>query len=284
MKKIILTAICGLFSIVSIGCSGSADNGQNQTVSKNEANQLKNDNAAVNNADSGAANNTGAANGKAESTPLPEFKTADEAIAEGVKLLDLNDNNKAIEAFKQAVKLNPESGEAYFRLGIAYAQVEKSEKEENLMKVDAAPTPKPGRAKQSKNGKFVPPPPTTNSEKAFAESVKAYKKFLIKNPKDDAAYFNLGRAYNKLNNDPEAQKALLQAVKLKPEDTDYQTELGAIYVKLAKYDEAVRALKKALEIDSANLQADELLDKAQSGKKRVDFGADKLAAQNAGKK
>ncbi len=283
MKKFILIAICSALPIISAGCSGDANNSQNQSDVKNETNQVNSNKVAAANSVN-AANNTNAANAKAQSTPLPEFKTAEEAIAEGVKLLDLNDNEKAIESFKQAVKLNPDSGEAYFRLGIAYAQVEKSEKEKNLMKVDTAPTPKPGRSKQSKNAKYVPPPPTTNSEKAFAESVKAYKKFLIKNPKDDAAYFNLGRAYNKLNNDPEAQKALLQAVKLKPGDSDYQTELGAIYVKLAKYDEAVRALKKALEIDSSNLQADELLDKAQSGKKRVDFGADKLAEQNAGKK
>ena len=66
------------------------------------------------------------------------------------------------------------------------------------------------------------------------------------------------------------------AVKLKPEDGDYQTELGEIYINLAQYDEAVRALKKALEIDENNLIAEDLLEQAQAGKKRVDFGANMI--------
>lgn len=43
-------------------------------------------------------------------------------------------------------------------------------------------------------------------------------------------------------------------------------------INIAEYDEAVRALKKALEIDENNLQAEELLEKAQAGQKRIEFG------------
>jgi len=65
---------------------------------------------------------------------------------------------------------------------------------------------------------------------------------------------------------------LQQAVKLKPDDGEYQTELGVILIKLAQYQEAVAALKKAVSIDSTNLQAESLLEKAEAGRKRVDFG------------
>jgi len=67
-------------------------------------------------------------------------------------------------------------------------------------------------------------------------------------------------------------KSLQQAVKLKPDDGEYQTELGVILIKLAQYEEAVAALKKAVSIDSTNLQAESLLEKAEAGRKRVDFG------------
>ncbi len=43
-------------------------------------------------------------------------------------------------------------------------------------------------------------------------------------------------------------------------------------IKLAKYDEAVKTLKKAIELDAENSAAEALLDKAEAGKKRIDFG------------
>ena len=81
------------------------------------------------------------------------------------------------------------------------------------------------------------------------------------------AQYNLGRSYSKLNEDEDSEKALRLAVKLKPEDSEYQMELGATLNKLAKYDEAIKALKKAASIDPGNSQIEDLLEKAQAGKK-----------------
>ena len=49
------------------------------------------------------------------------------------KLFDDGKTEMAIEAFNQAVKLNPDLAEAYFKLGIAYALVE------SMAKNNAAP-------------------------------------------------------------------------------------------------------------------------------------------------
>jgi tetratricopeptide (TPR) repeat protein len=248
MKKFFLPAI--LVSILTVGCwednsptDSNRANGNLQTVSNTETNQ-----EIV---------------AQPANTPLPVFTDADEALAAGDKLFDQSDNEKAIEAYRQAVKLNPDFAEAYFKLGMAYSQFEIEQKDAGIP-VEAEPT----RAKKGKKEVSK----LSDADKAFESAVKAYKKILDKNPKDDAAQFNLGRAYNKLNQDTDAQKALVQAVKLKPEDGQYQTELGAILIKLAKYEEAVIALKKAVVIDADNLQAQELLEKAQAGKKRIDFG------------
>ena len=257
-----------MFAVVGmlqINCTGNTANNANQNTNS-AATQTP-----VTNVNANANANTAVA----AETPLPQFTDANLALAEGVKLLDSNSTEKAIDAFSQAIKLNPDLAEAHFRLGIAYGliEVEKAKETES----DTMPTPSPTPIRKGKTLE----PAKTDSEKSFENAVKAYKKFLIKNPKDDVAHYNLGRAYNKLNDDKEALKSLQQAVKLKPEDTEYQTELGAIYIKLAQYDEAVRALKKALEIDNSNLEAESLLEKAEAGKKRVDFGAkQKVPTQN----
>lgn len=201
----------------------------------------------------------------AEKTPLPTFTNADEALTVGKKLLDDLEAENAVDALRQAIKLNPDLAEAHFNLGIAYALLEKVE--ENNPPPVTEPTPTPPIRKGKKEVVEL-----SASEKSFENAVKAYKKILAKDPKDDAAHYNLGRSYNKLNQDPEALKSLQQAVKLKPDDGDYQTELGVILIKLAQYQEAVSALKKAISLDSTNLQAESLLEKAEAGQKRVDFG------------
>jgi tetratricopeptide (TPR) repeat protein len=194
-----------------------------------------------------------------------QFTDANAALAEGGRLLDLGETDKAIEILNQAVTLNPDLAEAYFKLGIAYSLIEIRDKSIEETNEAATPTPEPtGKKGKEKEVK-------TESEKAFEKAVEAYKKIIDANDQDHVAYYNLGRSYNKLNEDQDAAKALRQAVKLNPEDTDYQTELGAILVKLAQYQEAITPLKKALDLDPGNSRAAELLDDAEAGRRRIDF-------------
>jgi tetratricopeptide (TPR) repeat protein len=201
----------------------------------------------------------------------PLYTDAATALEAGNKFFDENNIEKAIEAYRFATKANPDLGEAHFKLGIAYAQLE-SEQELIVTPVEQPNTneEKPKKGEKPKEEK------KSNSVLAFENAVTAYKKQLKENPKDEVAHFNLGRVYERLNEDEDSRKSLEEAVKLKPEDSQYQTELGRTLVKLAQYDEAVKALKKALELDESNAQAIELMDKAAAGKKRVDFGVDQL--------
>lgn len=253
MKRNFITLFLSLTSVFALNCKSAGEPNTNSDV--NQA-------AAVN---TSAATNTNVS----ETAPklpatVPTFADANEAAAAGDQYLDALESVNAIDAFNQAVKLNPDFAEAYFKLGIAYALREKEEyNSPGLSKEEPTPTTRKGK-------KDVPV--LRNSEKAFENAVKVYAKFLKKNPNDDQAQYNLGRAYNKLNKDREAERALRQAVKLKPDDAEYQSEFGSILIKLAQYDEAVTVLNKAVKLDETNLQAQDLLERAEAGKKRINFG------------
>ncbi len=203
-----------------------------------------------------------------ETTPvstidLAEYNDAKAALADGIKALDAGDTERAIELLNRAVELDPELADAYFRLGIAHSLIEF--RDQINAKESLEPTPPPGDPDKEKKEEKL------RSEVAFEKAVEAYKKLVDANKEDHAAYYNLGRSYNKLNDDEDAAKALRQAVRLNPEDTEYQTELGSILIKLAKYAEAETALKKAIELDENNLEAVDLLERAEAGRKRVSF-------------
>jgi tetratricopeptide (TPR) repeat protein len=251
MRNIFVVLFLTCFIILQAGCGGSSADTNLANANTQTPSDDSNQNAQV------------------QDTPLPQFTDAETALAEGNKLFDVNKNELAVEAYNQAVKLNPDLAEAWFKLGIAYSLIEKEREIESVNNQEIEETPTPTPSRKSKKEQVIR---TKDSEKAFEKAVVAYKKFLAKNPDDDIAHFNLGRAYNKLDEDEDALKSLRQAVKLKPDNTEYQTELGAILIKLAQYDEAVKVLKKALELDPENSEADELLEKAEAGKKRINFG------------
>ena len=207
-----------------------------------------------------ASDEAASENSNAQAAVEPsEINDANLALAEGNKFLDTGETDKAIDALDRAVKLNPDLAEAWFKLGIAFALAQK--RDESLEKTETEEPPA--------NEKPAKP----NSVKAFEKAVAAYKKIIKANEEDHVAYFNLGRAYNKLNEDEDAAKALKEAVKINPEDTEYQTELGAILIKLAQYHEAIPPLKKALDLDPDNIRAQELLEDAEAGRSRVNYAS-----------
>lgn len=258
MKKFHLMLVAAVLWLAA--CGTEASNNGNAAAVPSPENGVVNANADNANTEKPVA--------EEEEEEVPDFTDASEALKKGEEYLDRNETEKAIEALKQAVELDPDLADAHFRLGIAYSLVE-AEEEAEVTPPEDEPTPekKGRRAKEKKS----------NSTIAFENAVKAYRKHVARNPKDAAAYFNLGRAYNKLgsDNDDDARKALEKAVRLDDENSLYRTELGAVLIELAKYPEAIRQLNKAIELDEDNLRAEDLLEIARAGKKRTDFNKDK---------
>jgi len=163
---------------------------------------------------------------------------ARELLKNGRELYRNDQDEEAVQAFQQAVKLDPDLAEAHFRLGLGYEALGKSEE----------------------------------AETEYKKAVEAYRKYLEENENDAEAHYNLGQTYANLAQYSEAIRQYREATKLKDDDADVYYDLGLAHTKLAQYDAAAVAFTKSLEIDPNNYRAQDALDEAKEGIKRIRVG------------
>src|SRR5687768_1242079 len=158
-------------------------------------------------------------------------------LARGRELYHDDEDVQALEAFQQALKLDPELAEAHFRLGLAYDALGQEQE----------------------------------AETAYKKAVETYKKYLSEasNEEDAEAHYNLGQTYAGLHLYTEAVKEYRQATRLKPDDAAIHYDLGLALMRLAQYDEASKAFAKSLELDPENYRAEDELAEAREGVQRV---------------
>lgn len=156
-------------------------------------------------------------------------------LDKGKELYRNDEDSRAVEAFQEALKRDPNLAEAHFRLGLAYEALNKAEE----------------------------------AEASYKKGVEAYKAYLNDNPKDAEAHYNLGQTYAGLRLYSEAVREYRQATRLKEDDSDMYCDLGMALTRLAQYDEAVSAFSKSLEIDPDNYRAQDGLDEAREGVQRI---------------
>lgn len=160
-------------------------------------------------------------------------------LVDGQDLYRTDQDEKAVEVFQEAIKLDPDLAEAYFRLGLAYVAIGKDQE----------------------------------AEDAYKKAVEKYKKYLAQDGKEDAeSHYNAGQAYAGLHLYSEAVREYRQATHLKDDDADMFYDLGTALTKLAQYDEAAAAFSKSLEIDPENTRAEDALEEAREGVQRIKAG------------
>ena len=159
-------------------------------------------------------------------------------VESGKELYRTDQDEKATATFEEAVRLDPDFAEAYFRLGLSYDALGKE----------------------------------SEAQEAYKKSIEKYKKHLDAHSKDAEAHYNLGQAYAGLRLYTEAVREYRQATRLKSDDADMYYDLGVALTKLANYDEAAAAFSKSLEIDPENYRAEDALEEAREGVKRINAG------------
>lgn len=159
-------------------------------------------------------------------------------LDKGKELYRNDQDEEAVQSFMEAIKLDPDLPEAHFRLALGYETLGKQEE----------------------------------AEKEYKKAVETYKKYLAENPDDAEAHYALGQTYAGLSLYSEAIREYREATKRKEDDPDMFYDLGVAHTKLAQYDAAVAAFSKSLELDPDNYRAQDGLDEAKEGVKRIRAG------------
>ena len=209
MRSILLICALGLLAS-TIGCNRSGQQSTNNSAGP----------AAVSNDSAG------------------DRTRARELLEKGKELYRNDEDEQAVQAFHEALKLDSDLPEAHFRLGLGY---------EALGKHDEA-------------------------EAEYKKAVETYKKYLGEHEDDSEAHYNLGQTYAGLGQYSEAIREYRVATKLKEDDPDIYYDLGMAYTKLAQYDAAAAAFSKSLEIDPEYHRAQDGLEEAKEGIKRIRAG------------
>ncbi len=163
---------------------------------------------------------------------------ARDQLEKGKEFYRNDQDAEAVLAFQEAVRLDPDLAEGHFRLGLGYELLGKREE----------------------------------AEAEYKKAVAAYKKYLDDNREDAEAHYNLGQTYAGLGHYTEAIREYREATKLKEDDPDIYYDLGVALTKLAQYDAAAAAFSKSLEIDPDYYRAQDGLDEAKEGVKRIRAG------------
>ena len=179
-----------------------------------------------------------AGTGQVSNNLVGDRTRAKELLEKGRTLYIDDQDAEAVLALQEAVRLDPDLAEAHFRLGLGYESLDKREE----------------------------------AESEYKKAVETYKKYLEENDNDAEAHYQLAQSYANLGQYSEAIREYREATKLKEDDPDIYYDLGLAHTKLAQYDAAAVAFSKSLEIDPDYYRAQDGLDEAKEGIKRIRAG------------
>ena len=94
-----------------------------------------------------------------------------------------------------------------------------------------------------------------DENKDFSLALDLLRKAVAKDPSHKWAWNNLGRAYVRLGNESEAEKAYKKQIEINPKDEYTYDNLGWLYGRQKRYAEAVAAYRKHIELNPTDKEA-----------------------------
>ncbi len=146
---------------------------------------------------------------------------------------------EAIEPFKKAISLKPDYEEAYGALGNLYDQIKRYDDAIINYRQGLEKLPESIRLLSGLSQIFL-------TTKRYDESLEILKKMVALEPAKATHHYQLARLYFIIKKDNEALTHLLQAINLEPKHTLSHNLLGAVYYRRGQYAEAINSYKQAL--------------------------------------
>ncbi len=172
-------------------------------------------------------------------------KTAEEYTEKGNNNYHKSEFEKAIEAYKKAIKIDPDSDGAHHNIGLAYDNLGKFEKAIEAYK-------KAIKINPNNDGAYFGMGLAYYNLDKFEEAIEAHKKAIEINPNGGlVAYHYMGLAYYMLNKFKEAIEAYKKSIEINPNSAMAYHYMGLAYYMLNKFKEAIDAYKKAIDLNPA---------------------------------
>lgn len=165
-------------------------------------------------------------------------------LALGHVYANLQRYDEAIESYRQVLRINPEYVFVWYALGSAYQSLQRYDEAINAYRQALRISPDDLGAWFSLGFTYA-------TLQRYDDAIDAYRQALRINPEFVPVWNNLGDAYGKLNRHDDAIDAYRQALRINPEDASAWSNLGSTYKDLKRYDDAISALRQALRINPA---------------------------------
>jgi cytochrome c-type biogenesis protein CcmH/NrfG len=88
-----------------------------------------------------------------------------------------------------------------------------------------------------------------------ASKIQTLKEIVKKDPKNLAAWVELGNLYFETDQPKEAIEAYSQYLAIKPDNPDVRTDMGIMYRKLGQFDRAIEEFRKAAQSDPKHINS-----------------------------
>lgn len=163
-----------------------------------------------------------------------------EKLAYNASLIDQNE--AAIELYKQVIALEPKNSYAKLAIAISYQKLGQTAQAKKyyyeLLKSDY-------QDKEIVIGNLL----DIMSNESPQESIYLIAKLVRQNPQSSFILASAAMAYEKIGKYDEAIEMFQRAILLEPQRVDYQYNLAVIYDKLAQYDNALAFYNKVIRLD-----------------------------------
>lgn len=199
------------------------------------------------------------------------------ALVNGVKNLQNQNYTQAINEFRKAISLNPESTDAYNYLGNTYLQLNRTSDAIATFKQVVQKNPTSPNAYKNLGNAYLQAKNFTDAEKQFktqasldpistypyytlglmysqndrlGEAAAQFTKVINLDRKDSHGYYGLGMVYNQMGRPDDAIAPLEQAIALKKDFADAYYQLGTAYNATGRKDDAYAQLTGLYNLDT----------------------------------